>query len=67
MNITARIQITVELTVRGENWNEHTSVEQLHREGAELGVRRITDLCQRSVALIGRPEVQAIITNPKPR
>jgi hypothetical protein len=59
--ITARVQITVEIEVTLENWNEHTNVDQVHREGSEKAVATITDLCRRHVRLIGHPKVEAII------
>lgn len=61
-HVVARVAITVELTVRGENWNEHTSIEQLHREAAELGTKRVTELCQRYVRLVGTPKIETIST-----
>lgn len=61
MRINARVAITIEITVVGENWNQHTSIEQLHREGDELAVAKITQLCQRYVRLIGAPRVEAVM------
>lgn len=61
-SVAVRVAVTVEITVRGQNWNEHTSAEQLHREGGELAVKRITELCQRYVRLTGVPKVEAITT-----
>jgi hypothetical protein len=64
-NITARVQIVVEIDIKLENWNENSSVDQVQREGSERAVARITDLCQRYVRLIGTPKVQAIIADSK--
>ena len=61
-NVVARVQVTVEIAVRGENWNELSSVEQVHREAEELAVKRITELCQRYVKLVGAPMVEAIMS-----
>lgn len=61
MRISARVAITIEIDVVGENWNQHTSIEQLHREGSELAVTKIKQLCQRYVRLIGVPKVEAIM------
>lgn len=61
-SVSAVVAITVEITVRGENWNEHTSVEQIHREAEELAVKRITELCNRYVRLTATPKVQSVIT-----
>ena len=61
MRISARVTITVELEVVGENWNSHTSIEQLHREGGEMAIERINKLCQRYVRLVGKPKVEAIM------
>lgn len=64
-NITARVQVTVEIDIRLENWNEHTSVEAVHREGSERAVAQINKLCERYVRLVGTPKVEAIIANSK--
>lgn len=63
--VTARVQITVEIDVRLENWAEDSTVAQVHREGGEKAVARITDLCQRYVRLVGAPRIEAIITEKK--
>lgn len=63
--VFARVQVTVEIAVRGENWNEHTSVEQVHREAGELATKRVNELCQRYVKLIGTPQVEAVLTREK--
>lgn len=61
LQAAATVVVSVEITVRGENWNEHTAIEQLHREASELAIKRIIDLCQRYVRLIGNPKVTAIL------
>lgn len=60
--ITARCQITVELDLSLENWNESSTIDQVYREGSERATARITDLCQRYVRLIGKPKVEAIMS-----
>lgn len=65
--ITARVQVTVEIDINNQNWNAHSSVEQVHREGTEAAVKQIEDLCRRYVRLVGTPKVEAIITNRVPR
>lgn len=63
--ITARVQVTVEIDIRNENWNEHTSVEAVQREGGEKAVAQITKLCERYVRLVGEPVVEAIIAKDR--
>lgn len=65
--VVARVQVTVEISVRAETWNEGSSVEQVHREAEELAVKRITELCQRYVRLIGTPMVEAVMTRKRTR
>jgi predicted nucleotide-binding protein (sugar kinase/HSP70/actin superfamily) len=60
--IMARVQVTVEIDVRLDNWTADSTVDQVHREGCEKAVAEITKLCQRYVRLIGRPKVEAVIT-----
>lgn len=60
--VFARVQVTVEIDITLENWNESSTVDQVHREGSEHAVQRIEELCKRYVRLIGRPKVEAIIT-----
>lgn len=67
VKVQARVQVTVDIGVRGENWNEHTSMEQVHREARETAVKEITRLCQRYVSIVGTPLVSAIITEEKQR
>lgn len=64
MRARARVVVTVELYVTGENWNEHTDIGSLHRETKEMAVKQIKDICERSrqVTLIGVPKVEAIFT-----
>ena len=64
-NVVARVQVTVEIAVRGENWNEHTTMEQVQREGEELAVKQISKLCERYVKMIGTPLVEAVITRKR--
>jgi hypothetical protein len=67
MKVNAHVAVTVALTVRGDNWNDDTSVEQLHREAGELPLKRINDLCQRYVTIIGKPKIEAVLTNNQDR
>lgn len=62
MKARARVTVTVEINVIGENWNEHTDIGSLHREAKELAVKQITDLCERSraVSMVGTPKVEAM-------
>ncbi len=62
MRARARVLVTVELTVAGENWNEHTDIGSLHREAKEKAIKQLTDLCDRtrSVQLVGTPKVEAV-------
>jgi hypothetical protein len=60
---SATIQITVQLTLRGENWTEQATIEQIHREAETLAIARIKNLCERYVTIIGVPRVQAVLVN----
>jgi hypothetical protein len=61
-SVRAQVTLTVELSVKGDNWDNLTTMEQVHREASQLGIERITKLCDRWVRIIGRPKVEAIIT-----
>jgi hypothetical protein len=67
IGFTARVAIMVEIDVSSEHWNEQTPAEQLHREGKQIGIDRIRDLCTRSYAvrLIGDPTCQMILFDKK--
>jgi hypothetical protein len=39
----------------------------LHREAGELALKRVNDLCQRYVTIIGKPKVEAVLTNNQDR
>lgn len=60
--VIARVQITVELDLISEQWNDLSTVEQVHREGGQMALERIDKLCQRYVRIIGKPVVQAVST-----
>lgn len=60
--IRARVTVQIELDITNENWNEHSSVEQVHREGGEAAVQKVIKLCDRWVRIIGTPRIEAIIT-----
>lgn len=62
MKAKARVTVTVETWVVGENWNEHTDIGSLHREAKEMAVKKLTDLCERSrsVVMFGTPKVEAV-------
>ncbi len=60
--VYVRMQVTVEIDVTLENWNENSNIDQVYREGSEKGIATITELCRRYVRLIGKPKVEAIIT-----
>jgi hypothetical protein len=47
--------------VVGDNWDEQSSVEQVHREGSKLAIDRINKLCERYVKIVGVPKVEAVI------
>lgn len=67
--VTARVIVSVEVQVRAETWNEHSSVEQVHREAEELAIKKIEEACGRSIAfkLVGSPIVDAVFTRKKVR
>lgn len=67
MNIRANVTLTLQITVKGENWNEHTSSEQLLREAGEIAVKLIGDKVERYAAIVGKPKVDAVITSTEPR
>jgi hypothetical protein len=62
MRVLARATVTIEFNVQGDNWNESSSVEQVHREAAELAIAHVNRLCQRYVKIVGKPAIEAIIT-----
>lgn len=66
MKIHARVTVTLEVVVRGENWNEHTSSDQLLREGGELATKIIREKTERYASIIGKPKVEAVITSTEP-
>jgi len=63
IGFTARVSVMIEIDVHSDHWNEQTPAEQLHREGKQIGVERIRDLCNRSyvVRLVGDPVCQMIL------
>lgn len=63
--VKVRIQVMVELTLSLENWNENSSIDQVHREGAEAGLARINKLCDGYVHIVGKPSVEAVITEKR--
>ena len=65
MIVKARVQVTVELDVRLENWDNLSTVEQVHREGGKHAVEQISKLCQRYVRLIGPPRVELILVEER--
>lgn len=65
VRIVAQVQITVQIAVANETWNDHTSMEQVHREAREIAVKRITELCRGHVKLVSVPLVEAVITEKK--
>ena len=65
VRIIARVQVTVEIDMISEQWNETSTMEQVHREGKQMAVERITKLCERYVQLVGVPSVLAITTERK--
>lgn len=67
MNISARVTLTIEIVVKNENWNEHTSSEQLLREGGEAAVKAIREKIERYATITGKPKVDAVITSTEPR
>lgn len=60
-SVTARVTVSVEITVRSECWDDHSTVAQVHREGSDLAVKRITKLCDGYVRLVGTPRVEMIV------
>lgn len=62
-HVTARVQVTVELDLIGDQWSEQSTAEQIHREGSQMAIERIEKLCQRYVRLIGKPTVQMVTTS----
>lgn len=67
MNIRAHVTLTIELYVKSENWNEHTSSDQLLRKGGEIGLKTIRDKIERYATIVGKPKVEAVITSSEPR
>jgi hypothetical protein len=60
-SIIVRATVSIELAVTGENWDDQSSIEQVHREGAKLAVDRINKLCERYVKIVGTPKIEAVI------
>lgn len=61
--VTVTVTTTVQVEIHLDTWDENSTIEQVHREGSQRGVKLIQDLCDRhrGLRIIGQPTARAVI------